>query len=63
MFYFPYGSNMSPDRLDSRGISYSSAQKGVLNGYRLEFNKMSNNGSGSGFANIVYERKICCNLL
>lgn len=54
--YFAYGSNMNPARVADRGLSVRDAQAGVLDGYRLMFNKMSRDHAGVGHANIEFDR-------
>lgn len=49
--YFAYGSNMDMNRLSGRGISPMTRHKGVLNGWKLKFNKKASAGDWS-FANI-----------
>jgi len=52
MKYFSYGSNMNPDRMNSRMIYYSKREHGILIGWKLKFNKISNNNYNIGYANI-----------
>ncbi|MFA7326308.1 MAG: gamma-glutamylcyclotransferase family protein [Candidatus Kapaibacterium sp.] len=51
MLYFAYGSNMNPDRLKERVGVYYGMEHGVLQGYKLTFNKKSNI-PGRGYATI-----------
>jgi len=51
--YFAYGSNMNPDRMKSRGVKFLRRIHAVLNGWRLEFNKVSFRNPREGYANIV----------
>ena len=53
MKYFAYGSNMDPERMRKRGIRFSRREHAVLEGYRLEFNKVSSQNPREGYANIV----------
>jgi cation transport regulator ChaC len=53
MYYFAYGSNMDPSRMEDRGIAFHGREPARLPGYRLEFNKLSSRGPDQGFANIV----------
>ena len=53
--YFAYGSNMDGDRLRERGVRFYKRERGVLEGYRLVFNKRSSKGSREGYANIIKE--------
>jgi gamma-glutamylcyclotransferase len=51
-FYFAYGSNMNPSRVESRQMPFSGFESGVLKGYRLVFNKRSTIIPGAASANI-----------
>ncbi|MEM2180329.1 MAG: gamma-glutamylcyclotransferase family protein [Nitrososphaeria archaeon] len=51
--YFAYGSNMDPERMLERGISFSKRFHALLEGWKLEFNKISYRNPNEGFANIV----------
>ena len=51
--YFAYGSNMDPERMRRRGIKFSRREHAVLEGFRLEFNKVSSRNPREGYANIV----------
>jgi len=51
--YFAYGSNMDPERMRRRGIRFSRREHAVLEGFRLEFNKVSSRNPREGYANIV----------
>ena len=53
MRYFAYGSNMDPERMRKRSISFSQRIRAVLKGYRLEFNKVASRNSQEGYANVV----------
>jgi gamma-glutamylcyclotransferase (GGCT)/AIG2-like uncharacterized protein YtfP len=53
MKYFAYGSNMDPDRMKGRGINFSKREHAILEGWRLEFNKVSFKNPKEGYANIV----------
>lgn len=52
-WYFAYGSNMDPQRLDERRVEFTERQAGLLSGWRLVFDKRSKNDPTIGFANIV----------
>ena len=52
--YFAYGSNMNPQRVDSRGLNVDLPRGARLSGYRLTFNKMSADHTGVGHANIEF---------
>jgi cation transport regulator ChaC len=52
MKYFAYGSNMDKDRMNRRGVQFSSREFAKLSGYKLVFNKKSQNGDFA-YANIV----------
>ncbi len=53
MKYFAYGSNMNPQRMKDRGVSYSTRLPATLNGYTLKFNKKASRNPKEGYANIV----------
>ncbi|WP_330114159.1 gamma-glutamylcyclotransferase family protein [Pseudomonas sp. JS3066] len=55
-FYFAYGSNMNPARMRSRGLAFSEALAGRLEGYTLCFNKRAHDRPGRSYANIRYQR-------
>jgi len=52
IFYFTYGSNMDESRLKKRKINYEIIGLGILQDYRLRFNKISKRDNTTGFANI-----------
>jgi gamma-glutamylcyclotransferase len=56
MYYFAYGSNMNPERMSERNISFSSRQLAKLFCFRLEFNKVSSRNPNEGYANIVPDK-------
>ena len=51
--YFAYGSNMAPERMTERGITFSQRKHAMLMDYRLEFNKVAFGRPEEGYANIV----------
>lgn len=51
--YFAYGSNLDDNRMISRGINFTSKEKGILKGYRFIINKISQKNPNIGFANII----------
>jgi len=53
MKYFAYGSNMDPNRMKERGINFSKREHAILEGWKLEFNKVSFKNPKEGYANIV----------
>ena len=53
MRYFAYGSNMDPDRMRERGVNFLKREHAILEGWRLEFNKVSSRNPDEGYANIV----------
>jgi hypothetical protein len=53
-FYFAYGSNMNPDRMQGRDMAVVSAVSGWLYGFGLRFNKRSRHDDSLACANIVY---------
>ena len=54
-FYFAYGSNMNPERVEKRGLNIGSITAGVLEGYYLSFNKRSVVHLGAASANIIQQ--------
>jgi len=54
-WYFAYGSNMNPQRMNARGIAFSQALAGQLVGFELCFDKRASGKSGVGYANIRYQ--------
>ncbi|MEM2057119.1 MAG: gamma-glutamylcyclotransferase family protein [Thermoproteota archaeon] len=52
-WYFAYGSYMNPDRMKERGVRFYKRIHAVLEGYRLEFNKLSSRNPMEGYANII----------
>lgn len=55
-WYFAYGSNMNPDRMRSRGLSFSESLSGQLPGYELCFNKRAHDRAGTAYANIRHRQ-------
>ncbi|WXL27470.1 gamma-glutamylcyclotransferase family protein [Ectopseudomonas mendocina] len=56
-WYFAYGSNMNPARMQARGLEVVEAMAGVLPGYGLCFNKRATNrAAGRAYANIRHQR-------
>jgi len=53
MRYFAYGSNMDPDRMRERGVNFLKREHAILEGWRLEFHKVSSRNPDEGYANIV----------
>lgn len=51
-FYFAYGSNMNPARMQARGLRFDHAERGVLAGYQLCFNKRAHDRPGFAYANV-----------
>lgn len=52
-YYFAYGSNMNPDRVRKREMPFEEYHPGVLDGYRLVFNKRNERHPGAASANVV----------
>lgn len=52
MRYFAYGATMDPTRMDARDIAWSDRRHGVLEGWTLRFNKVSEKEPGRAAANI-----------
>ena len=55
-FYFAYGSNMNAERVRQRQMKFERHYGGVLDGYRLAFNKRSVKYPGAASANVVPAR-------
>ena len=53
--YFAYGSNMDPIRMKNRRIDFLDRKKGILNDYKLVFNKKASSNPKMGYANIEKE--------
>lgn len=51
-FYFAYGSNMNPLRMQARELPFLSARSARLPGYQLCFNKQSHSRPEVAYANI-----------
>jgi gamma-glutamylcyclotransferase len=56
-YYFAYGSNMNPDRVRQRKMSFESAASGHLFDYSLRFNKRSVKYPGTAAANVMVSAK------
>ena len=52
-YYFAYGSNMNPVRVQQRNMAFSDYLGGVLSGYQLCFNKRSQKYPGAASANVM----------
>jgi gamma-glutamylcyclotransferase (GGCT)/AIG2-like uncharacterized protein YtfP len=55
-FYFAYGSNMNPERVQKRKMAFTEMFAGRLNDYRLVFNKRSTIYPGAASANVQRSR-------
>lgn len=55
MKYFAYGSNMNPDRMNTREVHFKNMNGAILKGYRLEFNKVAKANPAKGFATIIFD--------
>ena len=53
MKYFAYGSNMDPQRMRERGVSFSQRKRAILKGYVLSFNKVGLDNPREGKGNIT----------
>ena len=53
VWYFAYGSNMSPARMEARVGGWHARMPGRLPGFRLAFNKRASGEEGAAHANIV----------
>jgi len=56
VWYFAYGSNMNLQRMMDRSAYFTQRKRGILQGHRLVFNKISGTYPGHGVANVVAER-------
>mgnify|MGYP002634273220 CR=1 FL=1 len=52
-WYFAYGSNMNPARVEGRQMGFQRALAGTLSGFELQFNKRSTVHQGMASANVV----------
>ena len=52
-YYFAYGSNMNPARVERRRMPFVEHHGGVLDGFRLAFNKRSVKVPGAASANVM----------
>lgn len=52
-YYFAYGSNMNPGRVEYRGLAVDHFTGGILHDYKLAFNKRSVKHDGAASANVV----------
>ncbi len=52
MKYFAYGSNMNPNRMKEREISFTERKHAILKRWRLKFNKLASGKYNEGYANI-----------
>ncbi|MEK1906399.1 MAG: gamma-glutamylcyclotransferase family protein [Pseudomonas sp.] len=55
-YYFAYGSNMNPLRMQARGLLVEEAMAGQLPGFALCFNKRAQDHPGHAYANIRHQR-------
>lgn len=55
-YYFAYGSNMNPERVEWREMPFVEFHGGVLHDYRLAFNKRSVKYPGAASANVMVSR-------
>ncbi|MEX6502774.1 gamma-glutamylcyclotransferase family protein [Pseudomonas zhanjiangensis] len=55
-WYFAYGSNMNPARMQARGLIVHEAMSGHLPGFALCFNKRAMDRPGCAYANIRHHR-------
>lgn len=54
-YYFAYGSNMNPARMQARGLQVDAAMAGHLPGFALCFNKRAHDHPGRAYANIRHQ--------
>ena len=55
-WYFAYGSNMNPARMQARNIDFRQALPGRLQHYQLRFNKRAVGKQGVAYANVAYKK-------
>jgi gamma-glutamylcyclotransferase len=55
ILYFAYGSNMDQHRMLARGVKFSKAEKAILKGYKIVFNKEAQGKENVGYTNIIAE--------
>ena len=55
-WYFAYGSNMNPARMQARGLCVREAMAGSLPGYALCFDKRAVDRPGGAYANVRHQR-------
>ena len=55
VLYFAYGSNMNPDRMKERGVTFYSRELLLLPGYELVFNKIVKTPNAAA-ANIISDK-------
>ena len=48
---------MDPDRMKEREINFSKRERAILEGWRLEFNKVASRNPKEGYANIVKDEE------
>lgn len=56
-WYFAYGSNMNPARMEARGVPFSEVLAGQLVSFELCFNKRASGKQGVAYANIGYAKR------
>jgi gamma-glutamylcyclotransferase (GGCT)/AIG2-like uncharacterized protein YtfP len=54
-YYFAYGSNMNPARMQARGLVVEAAMAAHLAGFELCFNKRAHDHPGRAYANIRHQ--------
>ena len=52
-YYFAFGSNMDKERMKKRKANFTEMQKGVINDWKLVFNKINDKKVRAGYANII----------
>lgn len=55
-YYFAYGSNMNPERMQDRGLNFNQMLSGYLPHLQLAFNKKAHCGAPWAYANIRYAK-------
>lgn len=53
-YYFAYGSNMNPDRMNDRGLKFDRILSGTLSGLGLAFNKRAADAPHRAYANVIH---------
>ena len=58
-YYFAYGSNMNPERMNLRAMNYRRILSGRIAGLSLAFNKRAADAPWRSYANVVHDAAGC----